>query len=101
MSIRTHPVPVRAGVRTIFEQGITCLSPAKNGQGVKDLYYLVPDEGKTIYQCYDAKGDLCYNTAYDNARNVVNKALGEREKSACPRQKSQSRSKRNKSLFRH
>jgi len=49
------------------------------GQGVKDVYYLVPDEGKTIYQCYDAKGDLCYNIAYDNARNVVNKALGERD----------------------
>lgn len=64
---------------SLIQGNIQCLSPAKNGQGVKDLYYLVPDEGKTIYQYYDAKGDLCYNIAYDNARNVVNKALGERD----------------------
>ena len=45
------------------------------GQGVKDLYYLVPDEGKTIYQCYDINGNLCYNIAYGSAKDIVDQAL--------------------------
>ncbi len=46
-------------------------------QGVQDLYYLVPDEGKTIYQCYDINGNLCYNIGYCSAKDIVDQTLGE------------------------
>lgn len=47
------------------------------GQGMKEMYYLVPDEGKTIYQCYDADGNLYCNIAYSNAKDIVDQALGD------------------------
>lgn len=63
--------------KIVDESDYLYVSYSSYEQGAQDLYYLVPDEGKTIYQCYDINGKLCYNIAYDNAKDIVDQALGE------------------------
>lgn len=45
-------------------------------QGISEIFYLVPNVEKTIYQCYDAEGNLSYTIPYANAKIIVDQAMG-------------------------
>lgn len=52
-------------------------------QGISEIFYLVPNVEKTIYQCYDAEGNLSYTIPYANAKIIVDQAMGEGQGLPC------------------
>lgn len=52
-------------------------------QGISEIFYLVPNVEKTIYQCYDAEGNLSYTIPYANAKIIVDQAMGEGQGLLC------------------
>lgn len=52
-------------------------------QGISETFYLVPNVEKTIYQCYDAEGNLSYTIPYANAKSIVDQAMGEGQGLPC------------------
>ena len=52
-------------------------------QGISEIFYLVPNVEKTIYQCYDAEGNLSYTIPYANAKSIVDQAMGEGQGLPC------------------